>query len=60
MTKFRIEIFSDTLCPWCYIGKKNLDVAIAKYQQQHPDAEFDLVWRPFLLHPKSRLSGMLV
>jgi predicted DsbA family dithiol-disulfide isomerase len=57
MTKFIIEIYSDTLCPWCYIGKKFLDSAITTYTTQHPDTEFELTWRPFLLHPKARASG---
>jgi predicted DsbA family dithiol-disulfide isomerase len=58
MTKFTIEIYSDTLCPFCYIGKKSLDAAMASYVASHPEegAEFTLVWRPFLIHPKFRGS----
>jgi predicted DsbA family dithiol-disulfide isomerase len=59
MAKFTIDIYSDTVCPFCYIGKKSLDSAIATYRSQHPDAEFELVWRPFLLHPKNRARGMI-
>ncbi|KAH8904320.1 thioredoxin-like protein [Coniochaeta sp. PMI_546] len=53
MTKFTIEVYSDTLCPFCYIGKKSLDRAIESYKASHPEAEFELVWHPFLIHPKT-------
>lgn len=54
MTKITIDVYSDTLCPFCYIGKKSLDAAISAYTGSHPGAEFDLVWHPFLIHPKFR------
>lgn len=31
----RIDISSDTVCPWCFVGKKNLDRAIASSQNQY-------------------------
>lgn len=58
MTKFNIEIWSDTSCPWSYIGKKSLDRAIAEYTAVHPDAEFELEWKPFYLYPSAKASGM--
>jgi predicted DsbA family dithiol-disulfide isomerase len=60
MTKFtfEIDVYSDTICPWCYIGKKALDNAIATYTAQHPDAEFKLTWKPYMLWPHARVSGM--
>lgn len=60
MTKFEIEVISDTVCPWSYIGKKNLDRAIATWKAAHPDDEFEIIWRPFYLSPKARVSGMSV
>jgi hypothetical protein len=57
--KFNIEVYLDTICPWCYIGKKNLDRAIDAYKSQHPDAEFEFIWKPFLLYPDSQVSGTL-
>ncbi|KAB5583138.1 thioredoxin [Coniochaeta sp. 2T2.1] len=56
MTTFTIELYSDTLCPFCYIGQKSLDSAISLYQSRHPDenVRFKLIWRPFLIHPKFR------
>lgn len=60
MTRFTIEVYSDTCCPWCYMGKKYLDRAIEDYKALHPDAVFELVWRPFYLNPTAGVSGTSV
>lgn len=52
-----IETFSDTVCPWSYIGKKNLDKAIDAYRDQHPEIDFEVTWNPFYLHPEAKISG---
>lgn len=52
-----IQTFSDTLCPWCYIGKKDLDRAMELYKGQHPDVQFEVMWNPFYLDPKAKVSG---
>lgn len=52
-----IQTFSDTVCPWCYIGKKNLDKAIETYKEQNPNVEFDVTWNPFYLHPEAKISA---
>ena len=49
-----LDIFSDTICPWCYIGKKRLDNAITK----HSHLEFKQTWRPFQLNPGMAPDGM--
>ena len=49
-----LDIFSDTICPWCYIGKKRLDNAINK----HSHLEFKQTWRPFQLNPGMAPDGM--
>ena len=49
-----LDIFSDTVCPWCYIGKKRLDSAITK----HGHLEFKQTWRPFQLNPGMAPDGM--
>ncbi|GGU76902.1 DSBA oxidoreductase [Streptomyces litmocidini] len=43
----KIEIWSDIMCPWCYIGKARLDKAIARLE----DREAHVVWRSFELRP---------
>lgn len=44
----RIEVWSDIVCPWCYIGKRRLERALASFE--HAD-EVELVWRSFQLDP---------
>ncbi|KAG9254657.1 thioredoxin-like protein [Emericellopsis atlantica] len=47
----RIEVHIDTLCPWCYVQKKCLDVVLERFQERHPGMEFEVLWRPFYLYP---------
>ena len=49
-----IEIYSDVICPWCYIGKRRLDSALAT----PAGADIDIVWRPFQLYPNLPAAGM--
>jgi predicted DsbA family dithiol-disulfide isomerase len=44
----RIEIWSDVVCPWCYIGKRNLEAALAEFP--HAD-QVTVEWRSFELDP---------
>jgi predicted DsbA family dithiol-disulfide isomerase len=54
-----IDIFSDVVCPWCYIGKRQIEAAIAQYAGQHPDLDPPRVtWRPFQLNPQIPAEGM--
>lgn len=52
-----IQIFSDTICPWSYIGKKDLEYAMKVYKEHHPDVHFETTWIPFYLNPKAKVSG---
>jgi len=49
-----IEIFSDVVCPWCYIGKRRLDQALA----QMPESDFEIRWRAFQLYPMLPAEGV--
>ncbi len=49
-----VDIYSDTLCPWCFIGKRRLERALA--QRPQPDLAFR--WRPFQLNPDMPAEGM--
>ena len=51
----KIEIWSDVVCPWCYIGKRRLETALAGFGQAHPDAEVEVVWRSYELDPVDHL-----
>jgi len=50
----KLDIVSDPICPWCYIGKTNLDQAI----RMRPDHPFDIEWHPFQLNPEMPPNGM--
>lgn len=50
MTPFRIDVWSDLACPWCYVGKRRLEAALAGFE--HAD-EVELVWRSFELDPRA-------
>ena len=50
----KLDILSDPICPWCYIGKANLDRALEKVGD-HP---FEIEWHPFQLNPDMPAKGM--
>jgi len=52
-TKARITVTSDFNCPWCWVGKRALDKAIAAT----PDVDFEVTWRPYFLDPYLPLEG---
>ena len=49
----KIEVFSDTVCPWCYVGVMRLKQALA----QRPDLAVALRWLPFELNPEMSSAG---
>lgn len=49
-----IEIYSDLICPWCYLGKVRLDRALA----ERPGVRVDIRWMPFQLNPDLPAGGM--
>jgi predicted DsbA family dithiol-disulfide isomerase len=50
----KLDIFSDPVCPWCYLGKANLDRAL----EAHPDHPFEIEWHPFQLNPEMPPEGV--
>jgi len=55
---FRIEVVSDVVCPWCFIGKRRLEQALQLLAAQEPDTKIEVVWRPFELNPQLPAEGM--
>lgn len=54
-----IDIISDVVCPWCYIGKRRIEGALALYAKQHPDRpQPEVRWHPFQLNPDMAPEGM--
>ncbi len=49
----KIEVVSDYVCPWCYVGKRRLEKALA----QRPDVSVDVSFRPFQLNPDMPREG---
>ena len=52
--KLNVDVVSDIVCPWCYVGKRHLEIAI----EALPEIDFDLRWRPFQLNPQMPKEGM--
>lgn len=50
----KVDIISDPICPWCYIGKTRLDRAL----ERNPSHEFLIEWHPFQLNPEMPVDGM--
>lgn len=50
----KLDVLSDPICPWCYIGKTHLDRALAA-EEDHP---FVIEWHPFQLNPDMPEDGM--
>ncbi|CAH9139208.1 unnamed protein product [Cuscuta epithymum] len=50
-----IDISSDSVCPWCFVGKRNLDTAIASSKEHY---EFEIKWHPYLLNPSAPKEGV--
>jgi predicted DsbA family dithiol-disulfide isomerase len=53
--QFHIDIYSDAICPWCFIGKRRLEHAMQIMERQHI---FTTTWRPFQLNPNMPKGGM--
>lgn len=49
----KIEIWSDVVCPWCYIGKRRMEEALAKFPH-----DVDVAWRSFELDPAASAEPM--
>jgi predicted DsbA family dithiol-disulfide isomerase len=53
MTNFKITVTSDTICPWCYVGRKQLIAAEKLYHELHPSSgdTFSVSYMPYMLRP---------
>jgi predicted DsbA family dithiol-disulfide isomerase len=50
----RLDIYSDPICPWCYIGKTHLDRALEGLTEN----PFEINWHPYQLNPEMPQTGM--
>ena len=53
--RHELTIISDVICPWCFIGKKNLEKALDLLPNRH---DYSIVWRPYELNPGMPREGM--
>ncbi len=54
-TKIKIDVVSDVVCPWCYIGKRRLEKAVNELSAIY---DFDIEYHPFELNPSTPQSGV--
>ncbi|MCH7789620.1 MAG: DsbA family oxidoreductase [Acidobacteria bacterium] len=50
-TTMSVEIFSDVVCPWCYIGKRRFDAALSRYREAQPAVNVEVAYRAYQLDP---------
>ncbi|KPH05429.1 DsbA family protein [Rhizobium acidisoli] len=55
MERITIDVVSDVVCPWCYLGKARLELAIAEVQDE---IGVDINWRPYRLNPDYPREGV--
>lgn len=55
---FAIDIVSDVVCPWCYIGKRRLEQALVLWAERHPDTPVTVTWHAYQLNPDMPREGV--
>lgn len=55
--RIEIDLFSDFICPWSYIGKRQLDGALRRFAAERPDVELLVRWTPYFLDPSIPAEG---
>ncbi|MEN9773802.1 MAG: hypothetical protein RL322_872 [Pseudomonadota bacterium] len=54
----RIDIVSDVVCPWCFVGKRQLEEAVMRFRESYPAASIAIRWHPFQLNPDLPPEGV--
>jgi len=55
----RIDVISDVVCPWCFIGKRRLEQALKLLAEDGAETQaVEVVWRPFQLNPQLPREGI--
>lgn len=54
----QIEVISDVVCPWCFIGKRRLEAALRQLRERADPPEVTVSWQPFQLNPDLPAAGM--
>jgi len=57
MNELTIDVVSDVVCPWCFIGKHHLDHALQLWHAEQPQCAVAVRWHPFFLNPDTPEGG---
>eukprot|EP00123_Amoebidium_parasiticum_P021398 comp6652_c1_seq1/m.2422 comp6652_c1_seq1/g.2422 ORF comp6652_c1_seq1/g.2422 comp6652_c1_seq1/m.2422 type:complete len:216 (-) comp6652_c1_seq1:298-945(-) len=52
-----LDVWSDLACPWCYVGKRNLDVGIETFKKAHPGVEVSVRWHAYIIDTGTKKEG---
>jgi len=58
MKTLTIDVVSDVVCPWCYVGKRRLEGALDMLAKAHPDVIPEVRWHAFQLNPDMPSEGI--
>jgi predicted DsbA family dithiol-disulfide isomerase len=58
MKTLTIDVVSDVVCPWCYVGKRRLEGALDMLAKEHPDVVPEVRWHAFQLNPDMKPEGI--
>jgi predicted DsbA family dithiol-disulfide isomerase len=53
-----VDVVSDVVCPWCYVGKRKLEAALTQLRRAAPELETKVRWHPFQLNPDLPSDGI--
>jgi predicted DsbA family dithiol-disulfide isomerase len=57
-TPISVDVVSDVVCPWCYVGKRKLERALDELKRREPGLEIIVRWHPFELNPELPAEGI--
>jgi predicted DsbA family dithiol-disulfide isomerase len=55
--RLSVDVFFDFICPWCLIGKRQLEHALVQFRSRHPDVQVTTVWHGAQLLPHLPAQG---
>ena len=56
--RLRVDLVSDVICPWCFVGKRRLEKALRALAARTGSVEPEVVWHPFELNPEMPRDGI--
>ncbi len=56
--RLSIDVISDVVCPWCFVGKRRLEAALLQLRERESDVDARISWHPFQLNPDLPAEGV--